>query len=405
VTITNRVSLKSVMGGNTPIADVVDAPTIGTATATELTASITFTAASTGGTATSFTAVSTPGSITGNNSSSPVTVAGLSDGTAYTFKVYGTNSSGVWSAVQSSASNSVTALSPKAAYFTLGDPSYQRTINKFKFSDETRTSFSAWSNDRDEAAAFSNGGTAGYISGSSSLTSAIEKIAFPADTVSTISATQSTARRELAGFSNSGTAGYWAGGEGSGGRTTTVDKLTYSGETRTTLGTGLSTNTGQNCGFSNSGTAGYSAGGQAGSSLFTAVDKFTYSTDSKSSGGTLPAGRVMGATFANSGTAGYYAGGLKESSYDEVSTVYKYSFSGESWSTVSNSLSQARTNTGGASHNGVAGYIAGGSTYPDGTKFSTVNKILYSNDSISTLGTGLSQSVDYTSGFANSGTL
>jgi large repetitive protein len=380
------------------------APTIGSATAGDANASVTFTAPSFSKLPiTSYTVTASPGGATGTGASSPITVSGLSNGTAYTFTVTATHANGVSAA--SEASNSVTPISPKFAYFTLGDPSYQTTINKFNFSDETRTSFSAWSNNRDEAAAFSNGGTAGYISGSSSLTSSIEKISFPGDTVSTISATQSTARRELAGFSNSGTAGYWAGGEGSGGRTTTVDKLTYSGEARTTLGTGLSQNTGQNCGFSNSGTAGYSAGGQAGGGLFSTVDKFTYSTDSRSSGGILPAARVMGATFANSGTAGYYAGGLKQSSFDEVSTVYKYSFSGESWSTVSNSLSQGRTNTGGASHNGVAGYIAGGSTYPDGTQFSTVNKILYSNDSISTLGTGLSQSVDYTSGFANSGTL
>jgi hypothetical protein len=107
VTITNRVSLKSVMSGNTPIADVVDAPTIGAATAGIESATVAYTAAATGGAATSFTAISTPGSVTGTGSS-PITVSGLTGGTAYTFKVYGTNAAGVWSAVQSSASNSVT---------------------------------------------------------------------------------------------------------------------------------------------------------------------------------------------------------------------------------------------------------------------------------------------------------
>jgi hypothetical protein len=107
VTITNRVSLKSVNGGNTPIADVVDAPTIGTATAGTEAATVTYTAAATGGAATSFTAISTPGSITGTGAS-PITVSGLTGGTAYTFKVYGTNAAGVWSGVQSQASNSIT---------------------------------------------------------------------------------------------------------------------------------------------------------------------------------------------------------------------------------------------------------------------------------------------------------
>jgi len=95
------------MGGNTPIADVVDAPTIGTATAGTEAATVAYTAAATGGAATSFTAISTPGSITGTGVS-PITVSGLTGGTAYTFKVYGTNASGVWSGVQSAASNSVT---------------------------------------------------------------------------------------------------------------------------------------------------------------------------------------------------------------------------------------------------------------------------------------------------------
>jgi hypothetical protein len=107
VTITNRVSLKSVMSGNTPIADVVDAPTIGAATAGIESATVAYTAAATGGTATSFTAISTPGSLTGTGAS-PITVSGLTGGTAYTFKVYGTNASGVWSGVQSAASSSVT---------------------------------------------------------------------------------------------------------------------------------------------------------------------------------------------------------------------------------------------------------------------------------------------------------
>lgn len=107
MTITNRVSLKSVMSGNTPIADVVDAPTIGAATAGIESATVAYTAAATGGTATSFTAISTPGSLTGTGAS-PITVSGLTGGTAYTFKVYGTNASGVWSGVQSAASSSVT---------------------------------------------------------------------------------------------------------------------------------------------------------------------------------------------------------------------------------------------------------------------------------------------------------
>lgn len=96
------------MAGNTPVPDVVDAPTIGTATAGVESATVTFTAATTGGAATTFGAISTPGSITGTSATSPITVSGLTAGTAYTFKTYGINSSGTWSNVLSAASNSVT---------------------------------------------------------------------------------------------------------------------------------------------------------------------------------------------------------------------------------------------------------------------------------------------------------
>ena len=102
------------MAGNTPIADVVDAPTIGAVTdlGTGTSVSVAFTAATTGGAATSFGAISTPGSITGTSATSPITVSGLTADTAYTFKTYGINSSGTWSNVLSSSSSSITPVAP-----------------------------------------------------------------------------------------------------------------------------------------------------------------------------------------------------------------------------------------------------------------------------------------------------
>ena len=87
---------------------VPQAPTIGTATSSgATTASVPFTAGATGGSAiTSYTVTSSPSSITGTGASSPVTVSGLTTGTAYTFTVTATNANGTSTA--SSASNSVT---------------------------------------------------------------------------------------------------------------------------------------------------------------------------------------------------------------------------------------------------------------------------------------------------------
>jgi uncharacterized protein (TIGR02145 family) len=93
---------------NAVTSTVPGAPTIGTATAGNTQAMVTFTApGSNGGSAiTGYTVTSSPGSITANGTASPITVTGLTNGTAYTFTVTATNANGNSSA--SSASNSVT---------------------------------------------------------------------------------------------------------------------------------------------------------------------------------------------------------------------------------------------------------------------------------------------------------
>jgi len=96
-----------VLPGYNPLK-VPNAPTIGTATGGNTSASVTFTAPSDvgGGAITGYSVVSTPSGIIGTGASSPVTVSGLSNGTPYTFKVFATNAYGP--SPLSAASNSVT---------------------------------------------------------------------------------------------------------------------------------------------------------------------------------------------------------------------------------------------------------------------------------------------------------
>ena len=107
--------------GDSPLSDASNSlvyasvpltPTIGTATiASPTSVTVTYTAPSGNGgePITSYTAISTPGGITGTVSQSgsgTITVSGLTAGTDYTFKVYATNALG--NGPQSAASNSVT---------------------------------------------------------------------------------------------------------------------------------------------------------------------------------------------------------------------------------------------------------------------------------------------------------
>jgi hypothetical protein len=114
VTATNANGTSAATVSNSITATTVpQAPTIGTATdlGTGTSVSVAFTGNATGGKAIStYTATSSPGSITGTGGSSPITVSGLTAGTAYTFTVTATNANGTSAA--SAASNSVTPAVP-----------------------------------------------------------------------------------------------------------------------------------------------------------------------------------------------------------------------------------------------------------------------------------------------------
>lgn len=110
VTATNSVGAgpaSAASNSATPFAVAPGAPTIGSATPGNQSATINFTAPSSNGGSpiTGYTVTSAPGGLTAIGSASPLTVAGLTNGTSYTFTVIATNIAGP--GLPSAASNSV----------------------------------------------------------------------------------------------------------------------------------------------------------------------------------------------------------------------------------------------------------------------------------------------------------
>jgi len=103
---TGSVKSDSALAGQSSLPST---PTIGTATAGSSSATVAFTAGGIAGT--TYRALSNPGGLTGTSATSPITVSGLTNGTAYTFQVRAENAVG--SSAYSSSSNSVT---PVATY-------------------------------------------------------------------------------------------------------------------------------------------------------------------------------------------------------------------------------------------------------------------------------------------------
>jgi hypothetical protein len=238
---------------------------------------------------------------------------------------------------------------------------------------------------------------AGYAAGGITTVNVatVDKFAFSNDARSTLATGLSFARRLATGFA-SDVAGYAAGGS-AGSDVATVEKFAFSDDSRSTLGTGISSTRWGSAGFA-SGVAGYVAGGFSGILDVATVDKFAFSDDSRTTLATgLSLARRLLAGFA-SDVAGYAAGGLTSVSF---ATVDKFAFSDDSRTTLATGLSETPAGVAGFASD-VAGYAAGGyRTGVESGPVATVDKFAFADDSRTTLAAGLSSARDATTGFAS----
>ena len=295
-------------------------------------------------------------------------------------------------------------------YFAGGYSTNTDAIIKFAFPDDTRTTLAATLTETSYGGfGFGNAGVAGYCAGGYGVTSgaalaSVDKIAWPLDSKSTLGTGLAAAKYYgTGGFSNSGTAGYAAGGYTASAITDSVDKFAYSDDSRTTLSSGLATATYLGGTFANSGTAGYFGGGNTGS-YATAVYKWAFSDDSRT---TLGTGLDVAITYltqgmGNSGVAGYFPGGYRADAPYVISAARKLTFSTDGIATVAGVLSVAGYGCSAFANSGTAGYVGGGNRSGSSA---VVDKLTFSTDSSSALGTGLVTATQVMCGFANESTL
>lgn len=123
VTATNAIGTGPVSAASnsvTPAPVVPDAPANVAAAGGDGQAAVTFTAPFDGGSSiTNYTVTSHPGSITASGTASPITVTGLTNGTAYNFTVTATNAVGESAA--SAPSNTIVAMVMPMSYYIYDD--------------------------------------------------------------------------------------------------------------------------------------------------------------------------------------------------------------------------------------------------------------------------------------------
>jgi len=212
---------------------VPDAPTIGTATGGEGQLSITFTAPSDVGNdaITGFIASATTGStvVGATGTSSPITISGLSNGSAYTVTVAAQNDYGT--GPSSSASGSVTPAAIRALTFGGQDSGQSTVVDYFAVASTGNASdFGDLSSGRNNMGAVHNATRAlvggGMTDAGGTKSNIIEYFTIASTGNATDFGDMTTTIRGLTGSINNSTRGVWSGGYVGSSRVNTIQYVT-----------------------------------------------------------------------------------------------------------------------------------------------------------------------------------
>jgi hypothetical protein len=399
-----RANTSGITKSGVAIPDVPDAPTIGAATNVGTarafnngSATVAFTAAAKGGTSTSFTATSTPGSFTVTGAGSPLTVTGLQSATSYTFAVTGTNASATGPA--SGASSSITATTiPETP-----------TIGTVTRTGNTTVSVPF------------TGATGGSSLTSGTVTSSPSISLSTSGTSSPLTATGTFIQGQSYTFTTTVTNAN--GTSGSSGSSNSVIPFAATAPAAPTIGTVSVTN-------ATTVSVPYTDGAANGSAItsrtitsspsialtftntsaspvtvtgsFVAGTAYTFSLTATNGVGTSSSSSASNSTTPNPiPRAGFMLSGVLDpgGSPQFVSSIIKILYSSDTVSTLGSSTATISQNRGAMSNSGTAGYSAGGTTGSDG-----YDKVTYATDTCSGSASYISPVAGGRCGVANWGT-
>ncbi len=256
------------------------------------------------------------------------------------------------------------------------------------------------------AASASNGYSAGGLISFGQSVAAIDRLVLSTEVLSTLGATLSVDRTEPTGTA-SATNAYFAAGYNftpANSLVATIERLAFSNEAVAVLGSSLSSARGS-AATGATPTNAYFFGGFTnvnpyGSGPIATIDRLLFSSETTSTLGAVLTRTKGGGACTNSSSNAYFGGGWHEAKAS-VAAIDRFAFASETVSPLGATLSLARFLITG-SGSSVNGYFGGGVLDTTWTApLSRIDRLAYSGESVSPLGTTLSSARFASVSFSN----